>query len=546
MQVIEWETLDFPSRLAIKRASERSFLNFTRLWFEIIQGEKMLVNWHHRLMAQKMEQLIEKRLDPSNLIVNIPPGGTKTEFFSIHLPAYTNTLAQTNKIKRFRNLNVSFADSLVKRNSRRTRDIIASDEYQELWPCKFGVNQAEEWEIVDSSGRSVGQTISKSAGGQITGGRGGFYGPEFSGLVLLDDYNKPDDMFSETKRNKANTMLTNTLRSRRGDKSKEHPTPFVLIQQRLHTNDATGFMLSGGMGMEFHHVVIPALINEEYIENLEQPWRDLCWQAVRDTESVNLGGVKHWSYWPEMEYVGDLLTLWEKDEYTFLSQYQQAPRQLTGGLIDADWFGRYERLPEMVWRGVYVDTAQKKGEQHDYSVFEHWGLGTDGNAYLIDLVRDKFDSDELLRAAEESWNKWHDWSDSSRLRYMAIEDKSSGTGLIQSLKNKNRIPIEPVPRGPSANKVVRCLDVQSYIKTGRVLIPALSREDGTRVTHVLDTKGKAVSRTDWVLAFLAEASDFSSDDSHQHDDQLDPMFDALADMLIEKKKNVGILLPGLK
>lgn len=533
---LEWETLDFPMRLAIKQRSTRSLLDFTRIWFELIQGDKMLVNWHHRMMASKVDQLIAGTLKPRNLIINVPPGGTKTELFSIHAPAYVNTLVQEKVLPRFRNLNISFADSLVKRNSRRTRDIIASEEYQELWPCAFGTNQAEEWEIVNQSGKVMGQTVSKSAGGQITGGRGGFYGPEFTGCVMLDDYNKPDDMFSETKRAKANTILTNTVRSRRGDKSKDHPTPFVSIQQRLHTNDATGFMMSGGMGVDFHHVSIPALVTEEYMQTLEEPWRTQCWEAVKDTEFVTLDGVKHWSYWPEMEHVGDLVKLWEKDEYTFLSQYMQRPRALTGGLIDPDWFQRYEQLPYLQWRGVYVDTAQKKGEQNDYSVFEYWGLGIDGNAYLIDVRRGKWDADELITEALAAWREWFPWDNMrpAALRHMAIEDKSSGTGLIQTLQNRGHMPIKQIPRGPGANKITRCLDIQSYIKTGRVFVPALSRDDGEPIKAVKDHRGQDIASTDWVMPFLAEAADFSADDSHKFDDQLDPMFDAISDMLIDQ------------
>src|SRR5690625_4035709 len=190
------------------------------------------------MMASKVDQLIEGRLKPRNLIVNVPPGGTKTEFFSVHLPAYQNLLIATGKLKRFRNFNISFSDDLVKRNSRRTRDIIAAPEYQEFWPCSFASNKAEEWEVVGAKGRVVGQTVSRAAGGQITGGRAGFFGPDFTGAVLLDDYNKPDDMFSETKRKLGNRRLVNTIRSRRGDKSKDHPTPFNSIQQRLHVDDA--------------------------------------------------------------------------------------------------------------------------------------------------------------------------------------------------------------------------------------------------------------------------------------------------------------------
>ena len=84
-------------------------------------------------------------------------------------------------------------------------------------------------------------------------------------------------MFSASRRDAANRLLVNTIRSRRGDKSQHHPTPFVSIQQRLHMKDATGFMLAGGMGVDFHHVEIPALVSEEFISSLAEPWRSMCW-----------------------------------------------------------------------------------------------------------------------------------------------------------------------------------------------------------------------------------------------------------------------------
>lgn len=545
-KLLDWEDMNFADRLILKQKSEKSFLNFTRIWFELLQGDRLLVNWHHKMMAASIDDLINGKLKPGNLIVNIPPGGTKTEFFSIHLPAYINTKVQSKKLRRFRNLNVSYADSLVRRNSRRTRDIIASKEYQELWPSVFGVNQAEEWELIDDKGRSVGQTISKSAGGQITGGRAGYFGPEFSGCLLFDDLNKPDDMLSNTKRDASNARLTGTFRSRRGDKSKEHPTPIVSIQQRLHTLDATGFMMAGGMGVEFKNIAIPALVTEDYIATLPEPYRQMCWDTVKDTDSVEKGGVRYWSYWPEMEHVNDLMSLWERDEYTFMSQYMQRPQALTGGLLDSAWLQRYEQLPQMQWRAVYADTAQKKGEQNDYSVFELWGLGVDNNAYLIDVRRGKWDADELITTAQNAWAEWSSWDSTYQgaIRHMAIEDKASGTGLIQTLTNKKHIPIKAIPRGPDNNKVSRCLDIQSYVKNGRVFVPAILNEDGYPILRTTDHNGNQIAKTDWVLPFLAEVADFSADDSHKHDDQLDPLFDAVAEMLIEQQASGGVFLPA--
>lgn len=539
--IIEWDDLSFPERVIIRSKSTKSFLNFTRIWFELIQGDRLLVNWHHRLMASKIDDLLAGRLVPRNLIINIPPGGTKTEFFSIHFPAYVNALVQEKRLKRFRNLNISFADTLVKRNSRRTRDIIASREYQEFWPCSFGVNQAEEWEIKDERGRSIGQTVSRSSNGQITGGRGGYYGPEFSGMVMLDDYNKPVDMLSESRRKSANTLLVNTIRSRRGDKSKEHPTPFVSIQQRLHTDDATGFMLAGGMGVPFHHVAIPAMIDEKYIQSLDEPWRSLCWETVKDTDSVVVGGVRYWSYWPQMEDVNDLLQLWEKDRYTFLSQYQQNPMALTGGIIDTSWFRTYTTLPKLTHRAVYVDTNSGKVEGWlDYTVFTLAGMGVDGNLYIIDVVRGRWDPEDLLKKAEEVWEKWR-LSGSMRvmpLRHMAIEEKQAGQGLITTLKKRSQtpgqlaIPVREIPRGTGQNKLVRCLNVIPQIKTGKVFVPATHTDDGQKLSSIFYEDGTIAGSTEWVLTAMTECAAFSADDSHDNDDILDTWMDAIDDNLI--------------
>ncbi|MEB6467677.1 phage terminase large subunit [Klebsiella michiganensis] len=539
--IIEWDDLSFPERVIIRSKSTKSFLNFTRIWFELIQGDRLLVNWHHRLMASKIDDLLAGRLVPRNLIINIPPGGTKTEFFSIHFPAYVNALVQEKRLKRFRNLNISFADTLVKRNSRRTRDIIASREYQEFWPCSFGVNQTEEWEIKDERGRSIGQTVSRSSNGQITGGRGGYYGPEFSGMVMLDDYNKPVDMLSESRRKSANTLLVNTIRSRRGDKSKEHPTPFVSIQQRLHTDDATGFMLAGGMGVPFHHVAIPAMIDEKYIQSLDEPWHSLCWETVKDTDSVVVGGVRYWSYWPQMEDVNDLLQLWEKDRYTFLSQYQQNPMALTGGIIDTSWFRTYTTLPKLTHRAVYVDTNSGKVEDWlDYTVFTLAGMGVDGNLYIIDVVRGRWDPEDLLKKAEEVWEKWR-LSGSMRimpLRHMAIEEKQAGQGLITTLKKRSQtpgqlaIPVREIPRGTGQNKLVRCLNVIPQIKTGKVFVPATHTDDGQKLSSIFYEDGTIAGSTEWVLTAMTECAAFSADDSHDNDDILDTWMDAIDDNLI--------------
>ncbi|GAA0259164.1 phage terminase large subunit [Pseudomonas rhodesiae] len=522
-KLLDWDVMSSAERQAAKLISEHSPLSFMRVFFQLNQGMKMLCNWHHRYMDHTALRVLSG--DLKNVVFNMPPGGTKTEFWSIHVPSYAMT-----KFDRTRTLNVSYSKALVEENSNRIKSIITSNEYQDLWPCDLGKADVANWVITDERGRNKHQIFSRSTGGQITGVRGGYISEGFTGFINLDDPEKADSAFSATMRAKAQRIVTNTLRSRRASPD----TPVICTQQRLHTDDVSGFLLKGGMGLDFAHIKVPALVTREYIASLPDEIREHAERDVFGAPSIVRGGVEYWSYWPAKETVVDLMALWDRDPYTMVSQYQQEPVALTGGMIDADWFKTYEQLPFLVWRGVYVDTAQKTGEQHDFSVFNHCGLGVDGNLYIIDVHRGKWDAGDLETEALRIWQKWRDWDPfrPAVLRYMRVEDKSSGTGLIQTISKKGSIPIEPQPRGPAANKVTRCMDAVPWIKSGRVFVPAIFDDQGRKIEHVKDHRGETIASTDWVAPFLTEASAFTADDSHDHDDQVDTMFDAVADMLI--------------
>src|SRR5690606_30098780 len=156
--------------------SERSLLGFQRCFFQLMQGEKWDVNWHHRYMSRPVEDIVRGKR--GSTIFNVPPGAGKTETLSIHAPVWAML-----ECDRIRNLNISFSDTLAKRNSRRTRDIITSEEFQHLWPSPIGVNQADEWSLLGANGKTRAEVVSRSAGGQITGGRGGYTGSGFSGWI---------------------------------------------------------------------------------------------------------------------------------------------------------------------------------------------------------------------------------------------------------------------------------------------------------------------------------------------------------------------------
>ena len=509
--MLEFEELNLAKRVALKQMSQRDFLTFTRLWFNLMQGDKLRVNWHHHMFADLVDDIIWRRIPNRNWVINVPPGSTKTEFFSIHLPAYVNSLVNVGKLNRFRNLNLSFSNDLVIRNSVRTRDIIASHEYQSLFQCAFGVNQAQEWTVVDHRGKRLGETVSRSVGGQITGSRAGYIGEQFSGLINLDDPDKPADMLSEVKRKRQHDYMTGTIRSRRGDKSKDNATPIICIAQRTHVDDTSGFLLANGMGIKFEHMRIPALITEEYINTLPDKHKDLCWADIKDSESVVVAGQRYWSFWPENEDIGQLMDLWEIDEYTFLSQYMQEPIALSGRIFSADWIKYYgdednPTPPYFEYRFITADTATKTGTRNDFSVMCHWGVYL-GNLYLLSMRRGKWEAPELeiefRGLISEAWEMNKDQA-SANLRAVLVEAKSSGIGLIQTVGRSSPVPITPVER--NVDKLTRAMDCAPQIKAGRLYLPA---------------------GEDWVVAIAAELSMFSADDSHSHDDICDNIFDGI-------------------
>lgn len=496
---------------ALIQAAQTSPLAFTVFWFSAMEGGKFITNWHHHYYKWAAIELLEGRA--KNIIVNVPPGATKTEFWSIHFPAYCMVNYDSVRI-----LNTSYSKDLVNENSERTRELIKSHEFSQFYGFELGKDKVDDW-TVNKDGKRKHQLFSRSAGGQITGVRGGYMHKGFSGYIAADDWEKPDDVFSKVKRAKSHMRLSNTLRSRRATSD----TPFIFIQQRLHTEDGTGFLLAGGMGLNIDlHIKIPALINQEYIDGLPtQELRERCYNDLKNSKKVD----GYWSYWPAKESIDDLNAQKDSDPYTFASQSMQGPRSLGNGIFDTDALKYYAteqhqlesdstllELPRFEYRFITVDTAQKTDEKNDFTVFAEWGV-FEGKVYRLSYMRGKFDATALRQNFESFINSC--WAKNSEeqsvLRGVYVEDKSSGTGLIQEVGKVSPIEITAVQR--SRDKLSRAMDVQPHFNAGKVVLPYGDRHN---------------------YEYAQELADFNENDTHDHDDQTDVTIDAL---------NIAIVLP---
>jgi predicted phage terminase large subunit-like protein len=499
LKPIEWDSLSAAEQLAIASAGETSPLHFAATWFNVTQGDSFRTNWHHHYFNWAAEKLFSG--SAQNIIINIPPGGTKTEFWSVHLPVYAMV-----KFPRVRILNTSYSKDLVSENSERSRALVRSSEFRQFYPYEIGKDKVDDWTL-EKGGKRKHQLFSRSSGGQITGVRGGYMGAGYSGHIQADDWDKIDDLFSEAKRKKSHVRLVNTLRSRKAQSS----TPFLAIQQRGHVDDSTAFLLSGGMGLKIDlHIKIPALINQDYIDSLPDGIRERCIKSICHTEQVD----GYWSYWPAKESVHDLIALRTAHPYTFASQYMQDPETLEGGIFNANDFlfygdtedGADLPIPERFdFRFITADTAQKTNEWNDWTVFAEWGV-FDGKVYRLSYQRDRMDAKTLRRDFESFVRASHAKNDkkNGNLRAVLVEDKSSGTGLIQEMAGRLPVPVTAVPR--SRDKFTRAMDVQPHHAMKKVVLPYGDSQN---------------------YEMVAEVASFTHDDSHKFDDQTDVMMDAI-------------------
>lgn len=494
--------MDYKTEVA-RIKCEQDHLYFSRYFFKARQGIKFRVNWHHQLISDTVEKIITGEIQ--NVVITVPPGSSKTELVVINLIARGLAI---NPRARF--LHLSGSDSLASLNSSTAREIIRSDEYQKLWPLKIAddANAKKRWNVL-VDGQPAGGVYATSLGGQITGFRAGHMAPGFQGAIIIDDPIKPEDAFSRIKLDAANRKLLTTVKSRKANPN----TPIILIMQRIAESDPVGFIKAGNLEGDWKFVKIPAVISEAYLGTLDSKYRAL----VEISECDDKG---RFSYWPYKEPLAQLLAMERGDgsdqtgarisRHVFSSQYQQEPVTLGGNLIKGENFIRYTVLPKIKYRKIYVDTAQKTKERNDFSVFEEWGPDSDGKIYLIDMIRGKWEAPELQRRAIAFWNKAkaRDVEKFGQLREMLVEDKSSGTGLIQTLKlPPYNIPVKEIER--VKDKLTRLMDVLPYIDLKLACIP---------------------ENASFTNDFIAECESFTADDSHDFDDQVDPFIDAVNDL----------------
>lgn len=468
----------------------RSLHEFVKAaWHVLEPGNPYVDGWHVGAICEHLEAISDG--DFNRLLINIPPGTMKSTLTSVFWPAWEwGPLGQAST----RVIGASHEQTLAVRDTLKMRRLITSDWFHERWPIVLTGDQNQKtYYENDKTGFRQASAISS-----MTGKRGD--------RVIWDDPLSVQGAKSDAKREEAIELLTGTLPTRLNSPK---DSAIVIVMQRLHENDPSGHILKSDLGYE--HLCLPM----EY-----EP-------ALTKTTSIGFkdprkeqGELLFPERFPRDVVDRDKQTMTSQHGSYFVSgQFQQNPAPLGGGMIKTKWFEYWQVLPLLKFRNIYVDTAQKEKTENDYSVLQCWGMGSDGRIYLVDQIRGKWPAPELRRRTLAFWKK-HEAADKStmgKLRRLNIEDKSSGTGLIQDLKDRKvtgglRIPVKAIPR--TIDKITRGHDAAPTIESGYVVLPADAH---------------------WLSDFLDEAEKFPRG---AHDDQLDPMFDAVDDMYHNQRGRV--------
>jgi len=205
----------------------------------------------------------------------------------------------------------------------------------------------------------------------------------------------------------------------------------IVISTRWHEDDLSGRLLKQG---KFEHIHLKA-INDDG-EALWPEWFDL--KALQEIKE-DLGS------------------------YEFEALYQGNPTRKGGGLFKIDALRYYDGKDTPKFRRVIqsVDSATKKEETNDFSVIGTWGEAENYDIYLLDVVRERFEYPDLKRAQKSAYERWNP-------DIQLIEDKSSGTQLIQELR-KTKIKVLAV--SPVADKFTRALPFSAGIEAGKIWLP---------------------------------------------------------------------------
>lgn len=401
---------------------ESHLLNFTRYIYKENHRRNFTVSPHFVLMANALMKVIIG--ETKRLIINIPPRYGKTELAVKNFIAYGLALNPQSKF-----IHLSYSDDLALDNSSQTKEYIESESFQSIWPMNLKKDAQGKKKWFNEFG---GGCYATASGGAITGfGAGVTDSEKFSGAIIIDDPLKPDDAHSEVKRKSVNERYNGTIRSRVNDRN----TPIIVIMQRLHEDDMSGFLLNGGSGEDWEHLCLPALD-----ENNNPLWEQ-----------------KH--TFEELEQIR------QSSRYNFSGQYMQKPSPEEGGEWRKEWFEIVDKsfLPLGLKYELIIDGAYTKETKNDPTGLQV-GVKYNNDYYILSSIDKYLEMPELIKFIPEYIN-----SLGVDVKMILVEPKASGKSIKQLIQSQTFYNITEInTKFVKVSKIERARTSSPYCEGGRI------------------------------------------------------------------------------
>ncbi len=320
---------------------------------------------HHRLIIDELEALERGAIDV--LFLFLPPGSAKSTYGSVLFPAWFMGRNPELSV-----IGVSHTQELIERFGRRVRNIVAGQQFRQIFGVTVSSDSAAARRWDTDKG---GEYFAAGLGGSVTGRR--------ADLGIVDDpVASREAADSETMRNKAWEWFINDFMTRLKPGAK-----LVFIMTRWHEDDLGGRALAY-FGHRARVLKIPM-------------------EAQADDPVGRRPGERLWPEW----YTNDMLELAKRDPRVWTSLYQQEPRPGEGGEFMRTWLRHYDNVNAGAGMNkiMLVDPSsgrRAKGSHNDFTSMWVLGLGPDRNYYTLDMVRDRLNLVERGDTVFKLHRKW--------------------------------------------------------------------------------------------------------------------------------------------
>lgn len=352
------------------RAQCRKLSGFVRAAWPILEPTNEYVHgWHIDAICELLEAITLGKLRALGLenrvLINVPPGMMKSLLVGVFWPAWEWGPCG---LPGLRYLTTSYSEDYAKRDSRRMRDLIASDWYRSLWPIELEREGERAFENTSHGFREAKPFAS------LTGGRGD--------RVIIDDPHSTETAESETERARTTRIFRESVPSRLVDPK---GSAIVIIMQRLHEDDVSGQALALKLG--YTHLMLPM--------EFEPDRRCVLPTGFADPRTYD-GELLFPERFPREVVERDKRPM---GSFAVAGQFQQRPMPREGGLFKRRWFeGKIvDQAPSGTKWVRHWDLAATKKQNAARTAGVKMGRGPDGAFYVGNVITTQDDGNEIRR-----------------------------------------------------------------------------------------------------------------------------------------------------